>query len=52
MKSTLILCYGYVALNAPEDKILSRIDTEVLKSISKHFNTKVGGGHRVGHVSP
>ncbi|XP_063055853.1 maestro heat-like repeat-containing protein family member 1 isoform X2 [Engraulis encrasicolus] len=43
MKSTLILCYGYVALNAPEDKILSRIDTEVLKSISKHFNTKVLG---------
>lgn len=43
MKSTLILCYGYVALNAPEDQILTRIDGEILKSISKHFNTKVWG---------
>ncbi|XP_041962834.1 maestro heat-like repeat-containing protein family member 1 isoform X1 [Alosa sapidissima] len=43
MKSTLILCYGYVALNAPEDQILSHIDGQILKSISKHFNTKVLG---------
>uniref|UniRef100_A0AAZ3S6M6 Maestro heat-like repeat family member 1 n=1 Tax=Oncorhynchus tshawytscha TaxID=74940 RepID=A0AAZ3S6M6_ONCTS len=41
MKSTLILCYGYVALRAPEDQILSRIDSDILRSISKHFNTKV-----------
>uniref|UniRef100_A0A8C7RNA1 Maestro heat-like repeat family member 1 n=1 Tax=Oncorhynchus mykiss TaxID=8022 RepID=A0A8C7RNA1_ONCMY len=41
MKSTLILCYGYVALHAPEDQILSRIDSDILRSISKHFNTKV-----------
>ncbi|XP_031432555.1 maestro heat-like repeat-containing protein family member 1 isoform X2 [Clupea harengus] len=40
MKSTLILCYGYVALHAPEDQILTRIDSDILKSISKHFNTK------------
>ncbi|XP_055780685.1 maestro heat-like repeat-containing protein family member 1 isoform X2 [Salvelinus fontinalis] len=40
MKSTLILCYGYVALQAPEDQILSRIDSDILRSISKHFNTK------------
>uniref|UniRef100_A0AAZ3PEA4 Maestro heat-like repeat-containing protein family member 1 n=2 Tax=Oncorhynchus tshawytscha TaxID=74940 RepID=A0AAZ3PEA4_ONCTS len=40
MKSTLILCYGYVALRAPEDQILSRIDSDILRSISKHFNTK------------
>uniref|UniRef100_A0A4W5KHG1 Maestro heat-like repeat family member 1 n=1 Tax=Hucho hucho TaxID=62062 RepID=A0A4W5KHG1_9TELE len=40
MKSTLILCYGYVALHAPEDQILSRIDSDILRSISKHFNTK------------
>ncbi|XP_062395570.1 maestro heat-like repeat-containing protein family member 1 isoform X2 [Sardina pilchardus] len=40
MKSTLILCYGYVALNAPEDQILGHIDGQILKSISKHFNTK------------
>ncbi|XP_038838245.1 maestro heat-like repeat-containing protein family member 1 [Salvelinus namaycush] len=43
MKSTLILCYGYVALHAPEDQILSRIDSDILRSISKHFNTKVLG---------
>uniref|UniRef100_A0A8K9XFD0 Maestro heat-like repeat family member 1 n=1 Tax=Oncorhynchus mykiss TaxID=8022 RepID=A0A8K9XFD0_ONCMY len=34
MKSTLILCYGYVALHAPEDQILSRIDSDILRSIS------------------
>ncbi|XP_030638186.1 LOW QUALITY PROTEIN: maestro heat-like repeat-containing protein family member 1 [Chanos chanos] len=43
MKSTLILCYGYVALHAPEDQILNRIDNDILRSISKHFNTKVLG---------
>ncbi|KAL4629859.1 maestro heat-like repeat-containing protein family member 1, partial [Arapaima gigas] len=43
VKSTLILSYGYVALHAPEDKILSRIDSEILRSISKYFNTKVLG---------
>uniref|UniRef100_A0A6Q2XHU5 Maestro heat-like repeat family member 1 n=1 Tax=Esox lucius TaxID=8010 RepID=A0A6Q2XHU5_ESOLU len=40
MKSTLILCYGYVALYAPDDLILSRIDSDILRNISKHFNTK------------
>ncbi|XP_061100289.1 maestro heat-like repeat-containing protein family member 1 isoform X2 [Conger conger] len=40
IKSTLILCYGYVALHAPADQILGRIDSDILKSISKHFNTK------------
>ncbi|KAG9345013.1 hypothetical protein JZ751_009553 [Albula glossodonta] len=43
VKSTLILCYGYVALHAPPDQILGRIDPDILKSISKHFNTKVLG---------
>uniref|UniRef100_A0A8B9LBY5 Maestro heat-like repeat family member 1 n=1 Tax=Astyanax mexicanus TaxID=7994 RepID=A0A8B9LBY5_ASTMX len=41
IKSTLILCYGYVALNAPEDQLLNRLDNDILRSISKHFNTKV-----------
>uniref|UniRef100_A0A3B3X171 Maestro heat-like repeat family member 1 n=1 Tax=Poecilia mexicana TaxID=48701 RepID=A0A3B3X171_9TELE len=41
VKSTLILCYGHVALNAPPEKILSRIDQDILRCISKHFNTKV-----------
>lgn len=43
MKSTLILCYGHVALNAPPEKILKCLDQDVLRSISKHFNTKVLG---------
>ncbi|KAK2844253.1 hypothetical protein Q5P01_010912 [Channa striata] len=43
VKSTLILCYGHVALNAPPEKILNRIDQDILSSISKHFNTKVLG---------
>uniref|UniRef100_A0A674EJA7 Maestro heat like repeat family member 1 n=1 Tax=Salmo trutta TaxID=8032 RepID=A0A674EJA7_SALTR len=37
MKSTLILCYGYVALHAPEDQILSRIDSDILRSISNLY---------------
>uniref|UniRef100_A0AAZ3QUS1 Maestro heat-like repeat family member 1 n=1 Tax=Oncorhynchus tshawytscha TaxID=74940 RepID=A0AAZ3QUS1_ONCTS len=37
MKSTLILCYGYVALRAPEDQILSRIDSDILRSISNFY---------------
>lgn len=41
MKSTLILCYGYVALNAPEDQLLIRLDNDILRNISKLFNTKV-----------
>lgn len=41
MKSTLILCYGQVAVNAPPEKILNRIDQDILRCISKHFNTKV-----------
>lgn len=40
VKSTLILCYGYVTLRGPEDAILARIDQDILRSISKHFNTK------------
>uniref|UniRef100_A0A8C7X9M0 Maestro heat-like repeat family member 1 n=1 Tax=Oryzias sinensis TaxID=183150 RepID=A0A8C7X9M0_9TELE len=40
VKSTLILCYGQVALNAPPETILNRIDQDILRSISKHFNTK------------
>lgn len=43
VKSTLILCYGQVALHAPPEKILNRIDQDILRSISKHFNTKVLG---------
>uniref|UniRef100_A0A8C5DAF3 Maestro heat-like repeat family member 1 n=1 Tax=Gouania willdenowi TaxID=441366 RepID=A0A8C5DAF3_GOUWI len=41
VKSTLILSYGQVAFNAPPEKLLNRIDQDILRSISKHFNTKV-----------
>ncbi|XP_072316120.1 maestro heat-like repeat-containing protein family member 1 isoform X2 [Eucyclogobius newberryi] len=40
VKSTLILCYGQVALHAPPEKILNRIDQDILQNINKHFNTK------------
>ncbi|XP_061676018.1 maestro heat-like repeat-containing protein family member 1 isoform X2 [Syngnathoides biaculeatus] len=40
VKSTLILCYGQVAMNAPPEKILNCIDQDILPCISKHFNTK------------
>uniref|UniRef100_A0A3B4BDL5 Uncharacterized protein n=1 Tax=Periophthalmus magnuspinnatus TaxID=409849 RepID=A0A3B4BDL5_9GOBI len=43
VKSTLILCYGQVALHAPPEKILNRIDQDILRNINKHFNTKVLG---------
>nr|XP_004568167.2 maestro heat-like repeat-containing protein family member 1 isoform X1 [Maylandia zebra]XP_004568168.2 maestro heat-like repeat-containing protein family member 1 isoform X1 [Maylandia zebra]XP_004568169.2 maestro heat-like repeat-containing protein family member 1 isoform X1 [Maylandia zebra] len=43
VKSTLILCYGQVAANAPPEKILNRIDQDILRCICKHFNTKVLG---------
>ncbi|XP_056300772.1 maestro heat-like repeat-containing protein family member 1 [Pseudoliparis swirei] len=46
VKSTLILCYGQVAFNAPPEKILTRMDQDVLRCISKHFNTKVREGAR------
>ncbi|KAG2465114.1 MROH1 protein, partial [Polypterus senegalus] len=40
MKSTLILCYGSVTLYAPDDQILGRIEPDILRNISKNFNTK------------
>ncbi|XP_068425526.1 maestro heat-like repeat-containing protein family member 1 isoform X1 [Clinocottus analis] len=43
VKSTLILCYGQVAFNAPPEKILTCIEQDILRCISKHFNTKVLG---------
>ncbi|XP_062490639.1 maestro heat-like repeat-containing protein family member 1 isoform X2 [Pezoporus occidentalis] len=40
IKSTLILCYGYVAACAPQDLVLPRIEADVLKNIFQYFNTK------------
>ncbi|XP_051871929.1 maestro heat-like repeat-containing protein family member 1 isoform X2 [Pristis pectinata] len=39
-KSTLILCYGYLTLHAPEDQILPRVEKDVVKQVLSHFNTK------------
>uniref|UniRef100_A0A8B9FMW5 Maestro heat like repeat family member 1 n=1 Tax=Amazona collaria TaxID=241587 RepID=A0A8B9FMW5_9PSIT len=43
IKSTLILCYGYVAAHAPQELVLSRIEADILKNIFQYFNTKVLG---------
>ncbi|XP_055521253.1 LOW QUALITY PROTEIN: maestro heat-like repeat-containing protein family member 1 [Leucoraja erinacea] len=43
MKSTLILCYGYVALYAPEDLLLPRMDGGILSHIINLTNAKVLG---------
>lgn len=42
-KSTVILCYGYLTLHAPEDQILARVEKDVVKHVLAHFNTKVLG---------
>lgn len=41
IKSTLILCYGYVAACAPKELVLSRMEADILKNIFQYFNTKV-----------
>ncbi|XP_063155850.1 maestro heat-like repeat-containing protein family member 1 isoform X1 [Candoia aspera] len=43
VKSTLILCYGYVAKHAPRELVLARIDADILRNIFLYFNTKVLG---------
>ncbi|XP_062426714.1 maestro heat-like repeat-containing protein family member 1 isoform X2 [Rhea pennata] len=40
IKSTLILCYGYVAVYAPKELVLSRIEADILKNVFQYFNTK------------
>uniref|UniRef100_A0A452HQ23 Uncharacterized protein n=1 Tax=Gopherus agassizii TaxID=38772 RepID=A0A452HQ23_9SAUR len=43
IKSTLILCYGYVARYAPKELVLSRIEADILRNIFQYFNTRVLG---------
>ncbi|XP_043365794.1 maestro heat-like repeat-containing protein family member 1 isoform X3 [Dermochelys coriacea] len=43
IKSTLILCYGYVARYAPKELVLSRIEADILRNIFHYFDTKVLG---------
>ncbi|XP_069477987.1 maestro heat-like repeat-containing protein family member 1 isoform X2 [Ambystoma mexicanum] len=40
IKSSLILCYGYVAMYAPKELVLSRIESDILRSIFLYFNSK------------
>lgn len=42
MKSALILCYGHVAARAPQELVLAKVESDILRNICQHFNTKVG----------
>ncbi|XP_063306959.1 maestro heat-like repeat-containing protein family member 1 [Pelobates fuscus] len=43
IKSALILCYGYVAIYAPTELVLPRIESDILRNIFLYFHTKVLG---------
>ncbi|XP_051900921.1 maestro heat-like repeat-containing protein family member 1 [Pristis pectinata] len=43
IKCTLILCYGYAALYAPEDLLLPRLESGILQHVINLSNTKVLG---------
>ncbi|EHH64490.1 HEAT repeat-containing protein 7A [Macaca fascicularis] len=43
VKSALILCYGHVAAQAPQELVLAKVESDILRNICQHFNTKVLG---------
>ncbi|XP_021039120.1 maestro heat-like repeat-containing protein family member 1 isoform X6 [Mus caroli] len=43
MKSSLILCYGHVAAQAPRELVLARVESDILRNMFQCFNTKVLG---------
>ncbi|XP_057647697.1 maestro heat-like repeat-containing protein family member 1 isoform X1 [Chionomys nivalis] len=43
MKSSLILCYGHVAAQAPRELVLAKVESDILRSMFQCFNTKVLG---------
>ncbi|XP_020389799.2 maestro heat-like repeat-containing protein family member 1 [Rhincodon typus] len=43
VKSTLVLCYGNMALYSPEELILSRIESHILPAVVNQFITGVQG---------
>lgn len=43
IKSALILCYGYVAVYAPTELVLPRIESDILRNVFLYFHTKVLG---------
>ncbi|KAM4689568.1 maestro heat-like repeat-containing protein family member 1 isoform 2-T2 [Discoglossus pictus] len=40
IKSALILCYGYVAVYAPTELVLPRIESDILRNIFLYFHSK------------
>lgn len=45
LKSTLILCYGHVAAQAPRELVLAKVESDILRNIFQYFSTKVGARH-------
>ncbi|XP_040289128.1 maestro heat-like repeat-containing protein family member 1 isoform X2 [Bufo bufo] len=43
IKSALILCYGYVAVHAPIELVLPRVESDILRNVFLYFHTKVLG---------
>lgn len=43
IKGALILCYGYVAVGAPIELVLPRIESDILRNVFLYFHTKVLG---------
>uniref|UniRef100_A0A2K6QKV8 Maestro heat like repeat family member 1 n=1 Tax=Rhinopithecus roxellana TaxID=61622 RepID=A0A2K6QKV8_RHIRO len=43
VKSALVLCYGHVAARAPQELVLAKVESDILRNICQHFNTKVLG---------
>ncbi|XP_041424164.1 maestro heat-like repeat-containing protein family member 1 isoform X2 [Xenopus laevis] len=43
IKSSLILCYGYISVYAPIELVLPRIESDILRNVFLYFHTKVLG---------
>jgi hypothetical protein len=41
VKSALILCYGHVAVRAPRELVLAKVESDILRNMSQCFSTKV-----------
>ncbi|KAF3822839.1 hypothetical protein GH733_008213 [Mirounga leonina] len=42
LKSTVILCYGHVAAQAPRELVLAKVESDILRNIFQYFSTKGG----------
>ncbi|XP_029779511.1 maestro heat-like repeat-containing protein family member 1 isoform X3 [Suricata suricatta] len=43
VRSTVILCYGHVAAQAPRELLLARVESDILRNMFQCFSTKVLG---------